>query len=181
MGGDLDSRPARSQLRWSARILFMAMIRYSRLALAGSRARRRVLAVSVVGLAAASMAGCGGGAKEDGRLVVRERLPALPVYVEGSVSFLRIVDPDGRVVVDGPVTDGREVRGRRPILDRQMAPGAYRIVSYQRPCQGNCDNLDRAVDRCERTVRLEARESRALDVVLAQRGGCRVAEAGANG
>ena len=125
------------------------------------------------------LAGCGGsaapgGAEPAARLVVREELPPQPRYIEGSLSFLRIEAAGGEVVFDGPVTDGMQVRGRYPLVERPLAPGDYRVVSHQRPCQGNCSLLDPPADRCERTVRLEPGATLTATVVLAPEGGCEI-------
>jgi hypothetical protein len=123
------------------------------------------------------MAGCGApeaGAEPAAGLVVREELPPMPLHVEGSLSFLRVDGPGGEVVFDGPATDGMQVRGRDPLLERSLPAGEYRIVSHQRPCQGNCSYLDPPTDRCERTVRLEPGATLTATVVLAQQGGCQI-------
>lgn len=104
----------------------------------------------------------------DGRLVIRESLPPMPRYIEGSVSFLRVVrTQDGSVVVDGPMRN-------KPLLDRAVAAGDYQVVSYQRPCDGNCGLLDPPVDRCEATVRVTGGHTRTATVVLGRHGGCTV-------
>lgn len=141
----------------------------------GARGRRLTGALVIAMVVAALVAGCGDDEPETARLVVRERLPAQPVYVEGSVSFLRVVGPGQRVVWDGPVTNGRQVRGRRPIFERSLSAGEYRIVSYQRPCQGSCRSLDPATDRCESRVRAESGAVLTAEVTLSPRGGCRIA------
>jgi hypothetical protein len=117
------------------------------------------------------------GGQQGGRLVIRESLPAMPRYIEGSVSFLRVERTHSReVVVDGPVTEGTQVRGRESLLSRAVAPGEYRVVSYQRPCDGNCQQLDPPVDRCNATLRVRAGETLTATVVLGQNGGCSVRE-----
>jgi hypothetical protein len=109
------------------------------------------------------------------RLIVRESLPPQPVYIEGSVAFLRLQRLRSRaVVIDGPVTAGDGVRGRRPLFDRKVAPGTYRLVSYQRPCVGNCGYLDPPTDRCEATLQLAPHDLRVVTIVLSAGGGCRV-------
>jgi len=132
-------------------------------------------------IAAALLAGCGEDAPRaapDGaaaRLIVRETLPRQPIYKEGTVAFLRIERLRSRtLVIDGPVTGRGFVRGRTPLFDRSLAPGAYRLVSYQRPCDGNCGYLDPPTARCEATVELEAGDIRTVTVVLDVHGGCRV-------
>jgi Beta-lactamase enzyme family len=77
-------------------------------------------------------------------LIDRSRGP----YVEGSVSYVRVRSSDGRPVV------ARRVRKPRFRMQRQLAPGRYRVISYQRPCDGNCGLLDPPTDRCARPVRV---------------------------
>ena len=35
-------------------------------------------------------------------------------------------------------------------MKRRLSPGRYRVISYQRPCDGNCGLLDPPTDRCAR-------------------------------
>ena len=111
------------------------------------------------------------------RLIIRESLPAMPVYIEGSVSFLRVVQTgSGEVLADGRATDGVQVRGRDALFSRAVEPGEYRLVSYQRSCNGNCGILDPPSDRCDATVRVPAGDTLTATVVLGQNGGCTVRE-----
>jgi hypothetical protein len=82
------------------------------------------------------------------------------------------------VLVDGRVTDPARERGKAPLFSVLAEPGEYRVLSHQRPCDGNCSLLDPPTDRCETTVRVDGAPVRAT-VVLARSGGCeiRVAEA----
>ena len=69
-------------------------------------------------------------------------------YVEGSVSHVRVRGIRGALVV------GRRVRKPRFRMQRSLLPGVYRLISYQRPCQGNCGTLDPPTDRCAGRVRI---------------------------
>ena len=94
------------------------------------------------------LGGCGADDKTPAEIVIRERLTPGPLYIEGSISFLRVerLGSGGELVavlVDGAVTDGREVRGRKPLFRRSVPPGDYRIESHRRPCNGNCGLLTR--------------------------------------
>src|SRR5687767_12310055 len=91
-------------------------------------------------LAAAAVAACGdatprpqsaGGA---GNLVVQKSLASGPIFIEGSVTHLRIVQEDGSEIVDElrPV-DTLDV----PILDRALPAGSYRLAAVERPCAAN--------------------------------------------
>lgn len=148
------------------------MFRESRQPRTGDGAHLR--AAAVVCCAVAALTGCGTAASPAGRLTVSESLPDEPVYVDGSISYLRITGPDDDVVRDGPATNGRDPRGRNPLFDRRLAPGAYTIVSYQRPCQGTCDVLDPPADRCEAEIEVREDENSAVVAELRPGGGCRI-------
>jgi hypothetical protein len=93
-------------------------------------------------------------ASHGARLVVREARAAEPLYIEGSVGYLRIVDADaGTVVRNGRARTAAPGTTRR-IFRRVLPPGRYRIVSYQRPCDGNCDYLDGPTERYAATVKI---------------------------
>jgi len=130
-----------------------------------------VLAVAV---AAMALAGCGEAASQQpARLAVWERLPPHPWYIEGTVAFLHVESVEsGEVLVDGPVTDPSRERGKAPLFSAAVEPGSYRLLSHQRPCQGNCSMLDPPVDRCKTTVRVDGPVT--ATVVLAQEGGCEI-------
>jgi hypothetical protein len=73
------------------------------------------------------------------------------LYVEGAVSYVRVRSTRGRLVV------ARRVHKPRFRMKRRLAPGRYRVISYQRPCDGNCGRLDPPSDRCARPVRILSR------------------------
>ena len=79
----------------------------------------------------------------------RARLPARHLsggaYIEGSVSFLRVRDARGTLVVDE--SGGPRLRWR---VRRRLPAGRYRLTSFERPCDGNCSLLDPPTDRCSR-------------------------------
>jgi hypothetical protein len=64
-----------------------------------------------------------------------------PVPIEGAYSYVRIEDKSGSKVAEQRLPgDGR--------AETSLDPGSYRLVSYQRTCDGNCGTLDPASDRC---------------------------------
>jgi len=84
-----------------------------------------------------------------GTLDLRESLDASRgVYLEGSIAFVRVRDARGELVVRR-----RTARPRFRVL-RKLPSGRYRVISYQRPCDGNCSLLDPPTDRCARRVRI---------------------------
>ncbi len=131
-----------------------------------------------MGAAAASVlvAGCGAGgdAGEPGRLVVRESLPGVPIYVEGSVGFVKIERGD-EVVFDSHFPRSGARGGH--VLERQLEAGEYRVASYQRPCNGSCDLLDEPTDGCETVISVDAGETVTATVVVSADGSCTVRHA----
>jgi hypothetical protein len=136
------------------------------------------LALGALAACAAVAGGCGDDEAASGgpaRLIVRERLPPGPVYVEGSVAFLELRTAEGGTpLFAGPVTDGREVRGDEPLLDRRLPAGDYHLLSFQRPCLGTCAQLDPPEDRCTADLALRPGETSVATVVLGARGGCAI-------
>jgi D-alanyl-D-alanine dipeptidase len=84
-----------------------------------------------------------------GTLDLRESIDrSRGTYVEGSVSYVRVRGVRGKPVVS------RRVRRPRFRMQRRLGSGRYRVISYQRPCDGNCGFLDPPTDRCSRPVRI---------------------------
>jgi hypothetical protein len=133
-------------------------------------AQRRVLVIVAAAGAlvlAVAPAGAGPSSGQRGTLTLSHRVATSDgVYVEGSVSYLRL-KRRGRVVArrsgSGPIHT--RLRPRR---------GLYRVVSYQRPCQGNCSTLDPPADRCSKRVRVYAGETSAARVVTRPGDGCTI-------
>ena len=82
-----------------------------------------------------------------GTLDFRQAFAGRSAYIEGSVSYVRVRDAAGEVVVRRRVQHRARFRMRR-----RLPPGRYVIVSFQRPCIGNCGLLDLPTDRCARRV-----------------------------
>jgi len=78
-----------------------------------------------------------------------------PLYVEGSVGYVKIGDDSG-VVFEGKVPQGG--------LTRTLAAGTYSLQSYQRICGGNCDHLGPPSDRCQTSLTVAANQS--VDAVV---------------
>jgi D-alanyl-D-alanine dipeptidase len=70
------------------------------------------------------------------------------LYVEGSISYVRVRGVRGKLVV------AKRVNRPRFRMQRRLAPGRYKVISYQRPCDGNCGTLDPPTDRCARHVQV---------------------------
>jgi hypothetical protein len=118
-----------------------------------------VVAAGVALAADANATGAGDGRASSGTLDLQMRLPGGEVYTEGSVTHVRLVTASGRILVDGE----REVK---PLLARRLAPGRYRLSTYQRGCSGTCETLDPPSARCSRSIAIHAGTTLALRLVL---------------
>jgi hypothetical protein len=108
-----------------------------------------------------------GAGSSDGRgtLELRHRVDlGGGAYVEGSVSYLRV--RDRRRAVFRHSRQGRIAARLRP------RAGLYRVVSFQRPCAGDCSTLDPPVDRCSSRVRVHAGETSRVSAVTRPGKGC---------
>jgi hypothetical protein len=66
------------------------------------------------------------------------------LYFEGARSYIAVETPAGEERVEfelRPTPNGHEGSVR-------LDPGDYRLLSWQRPCDGSCDSLDSPTDRC---------------------------------
>jgi len=129
---------------------------------------RLVSALLVVSTVALAMAVEADAAGPRGTLRIDQRfdLSGGRSYEEGSISVLRV--RAGRRVV---------VRRRRlgPLgVSLHPRAGLFRVVSFQRPCDGNCSMLDPPVDRCSHRVRVFAGEITGVRVVTRPGRGCRM-------
>jgi D-alanyl-D-alanine dipeptidase len=88
------------------------------------------------------------------------------VYIEGSITFVRVRAANGDVVVR------RRTSKPRFRMVRKLPPGRYRVVSYERPCNGNCSFLDPPRDRCARRVRVLSGGLTDVRVTLTPYRGC---------
>ena len=87
-----------------------------------------------------------------GTLDFRQAFAGRGVYTEGSISYMRVRRERGEVVVRKRVRHRARFRMRR-----RLPPGRYVVVSFQRPCAGNCSLLDPPRERCARRVRVLSR------------------------
>ena len=132
-------------------------------------AKRRVLViVAAAGAVVLAVAPAGAGTPDKrGTLTLSHRLDIRRgPYIEGSISYLRL--KHGSRVVARRSGSG-SIRARL-----KPHAGLYRVVSYQRPCAGNCSSLDPPTDRCSKRVRVYSGESSAARVVTRPGSGCTV-------
>lgn len=115
---------------------------------------------------AVAPAGAGGPGKR-GTLTIDQRVDTSDgTYVEGSVSYVRL-KRGGRTVVR---------RSRSAPIHARVRPraGLYRVVSFQRPCNGDCSALDPPTDRCSERVRIYPGERSSVRAVTRPGEGCTI-------
>src|SRR3954463_12960553 len=129
--------------------------------------RRAQVVVAVAGAVVLAVAPAGAQRPHGrGALTVSQRFDlskGLP-YIEGSMSYLKI-RRHGRTVLQ------RVRQGPFRVRLRPRA-GLYRVVSFQRPCDGNCSLLDPPTDRCSRRVRVYTGERAGVRIVTRPGRGC---------
>lgn len=91
-----------------------------------------------------------------------------PLPVEGAIPYIRVSRADGSTVVRR-----RLPTGTRPV-GVQLAPGRYRLQSWQRYCDGNCSRLGPPSDRCARWFRIGAGRTLKATIVVRYGSGCRI-------
>jgi hypothetical protein len=118
-------------------------------------------------------AGCGGSqpaprSASPATVSVRQEYEGGSLYMEGSYSYVR-VEQNGR-----SVTQVRLSNERVPRATISLDPGTYRLISFQRPCDGNCSRLDPPTDRCSRELEAKAGERVEATVQLRPGDGCTI-------
>jgi hypothetical protein len=103
---------------------------------------------------------------------VRQEYAGGGLYFEGSYSYVR-VERGGR-----SLTQVRLSNERVPRATVSLDPGTYRLISFQRPCDGNCSQLDPPTDRCSHELEAKAGERVEATVHLRPGDGCTI-DAGA--
>jgi hypothetical protein len=80
---------------------------------------------------------------------------SIPIYSdEGSLTFFQIRSNGTQIA------EKSFVGARIPFsFSFSLPPGNYELLSYVRPCDGNCRNLDPPVNECRGTFALKSKES----------------------
>jgi hypothetical protein len=132
---------------------------------------RLLLAVGVLAVAACIVvAAAVPGGVVNGRLQVRQVLAKnTPLPVEGAIPVVAIARRDGSLVAK------RRLGLVRPSATFSLAPGRYRLLSWQRVCDGNCGILDPPSDRCSRAFRLHGNQRLRATITVRYGSGCRIA------
>ena len=126
----------------------------------------RLLAAAAV-LAVALAAGAA-AQTEKPVLRITEKFVGAQFYIEGSIGYVRIRSKAGRLVASNTFAGGRRE------LRFKLRPGVYRLVSFQRPCDGNCGYLDPPTDRCSRLIRIRRMESLSVRIEISPGNGCTI-------
>jgi hypothetical protein len=122
----------------------------------------------VAALAATACSGHYRAGLHSARVNVRQVRQPGPIPVEGAYSYAR-VERDGKKVV--------QVRLSAALVPRaviRLDPGSYRLVSFQRDCNGNCHLLGPPSDECGRAFSVRADESVRATVRVTFGTGCRI-------
>ncbi len=90
------------------------------------------------------------------------------LYTEGAVSYVRVRGIRGKLIL------AKRVNRTRFRMRRRLASGRYRVISYQRPCDGNCGFLDPPTDRCARQMRILSGGLTEVSVRVRPGRGCRM-------
>jgi len=128
-----------------------------------------------------ALSGCASAAPADpgpapaisgAELVVREARASQPLYIEGSIGYLRIVRLDSGVVVRKGRARTAAPGHTRTLFRHFLPPASYRIIAYQRPCDGNCGYLDGPTERCDLTVQVRNGRPRSVTLEVTPGGEC---------
>jgi hypothetical protein len=101
------------------------------------------------------------------RLSVDQTIVGDALYIEGSVSYVRLVRRGGGVALQ------KKLDARSHAVFR-VPSGRYRLSSWQRPCDGNCSYLDPPTDRCSRAFVAGGGARLRAKILLRPGRGCRI-------
>ena len=119
------------------------------------------------------LAGCGGSqpaprSAYPAKLHVRQEWVGGSLYIEGSYSYVRVEQDEKKVVQV-------RLKGRKTLETKVLLQtGFYRLVSFQRPCDGNCGILDPPTDRCSSEIEAKAGALVEATVRLSPGEGCTI-------
>lgn len=116
------------------------------------------------------LAGCGHAPAPgaSARLHVEQLTAAgSPIPIEGAFHYVRVVGEDVDV-------RRRLTAERVPTTTLELAPGRYRLESWQRTCDGNCGTLDPPSDQCSGEFELESTQRLRATITITYGSGCRI-------
>ena len=93
-----------------------------------------------------------------------------PLPVEGSIPYIRVARADGTTVVRRRLNPAK----RTPFADVSLAPGRYRLQSWQRICDGNCGYLDPPSNPCARWFRIHRGQTLKATITVTFGSACRI-------
>jgi hypothetical protein len=129
----------------------------------------RALAIAL--LAAAVFLPASSGATSAGLHVRQVLASGSPLPVEGAIPYLRVSRADGSTVVRRRLTPTNT-----PVWVAlvPLAPGRYRLQSWQRDCDGNCSRLGAPTDRCARWFRIHRGRQLKATITVRYGSGCTI-------
>jgi len=95
--------------------------------------------------------GCGGTSSVEATdpaasdLVVERTFVEGVAYAEGAISYVRVETADSETIAEETLPDANPAE-----VTLRLDPGRYRLRSWQRPCDGNCEQLDPPTDECDK-------------------------------
>ena len=90
-----------------------------------------------------------------------------PLYIEGSIWHVQVVDFDGAAVLDRKLADKS--------VSVSLEPGRYKVESEELACNGNCRRLAEPSDGCSAELTAESGQELAATVTLRPGHGCKMA------
>ena len=93
------------------------------------------------------------------------------LYAEGARSYVAVETLDGHELLQSELQPTAAAHEAAIHLD----PGDYRLLSWQRPCDGSCDALDPPTDRCARQFALVPKTSLEAEIEVRAGEGCTIA------
>jgi hypothetical protein len=130
----------------------------------------RALALAFLLLAVAGSAAASGTTGSTLR-VTQVRAAGSPLPVEGAIPYIRVSRENGTTVVRRRLNLTRKL----PFAAVPLAPGRYRLQSWQRDCDGNCSRLGPPTDRCGGWFRIRRGQTLRARVTVTYGSGCRIA------
>jgi hypothetical protein len=101
------------------------------------------------------------------RLLVTQTVDvAGPIPSEGAYSYVRVENNEGDKVAEERLRDEKTTI--------TLDPGAYRMISYQRTCDGSCGSLDAASDHCAESFVVDQGQAIRASVRVTYGSGCTI-------
>ena len=100
-----------------------------------------------------------------GRLRILQVMVGNAVPIEGALSYIRLERATGATVTERQLPGSGQLTLRVP-------PGGYRLLSWQRICDGNCGNLDPPSQQCARPDTLRSAEQLTAAIRVNFASGC---------